>query len=517
LFALFALRAFCWLVFTNDDSIDVLSPNNLGDLPLHLTYIRYLARGARFWPQNPIFSGVPLHYPAGIDIFNALLHLVGCDDFRALIWVGLIGSAVTCYALLRWGRWFAVIGFLCNGGIVGWKYFHHFAFRIQDYQSDVDWKSIPLSMFVTQRGLLYAIPTGVLLLAVWRAQWFGKEGERAVRMPLWVQVLLYGTMPLFHLHTFIFLSVLLAFWLCLGGGNKMTLEVLDIVLWAVLPATICVSLVTGLFQGGQSAAGVVHVHAGWMQDGAPFFRYWFTNFGVLPILAGVLLVWAGLRYRRAPESQAALGFAAPSIVLFVIACFVMFAPWAWDNTKLMIWCYLAILPFIHEMLLEETGAWGWVLRGSNYPLLFFSGFISLLGGLDGSHTGYEIAKRSELEPVSFAVNGISPDVTFAGWPTYNHPLLLSGCKMVEGYAGHLFSHGIDYEARDAELTRMMSGASDWRAIAQQLHVRYLYWGPMEEENYTGSAKPWKNLPVMAAGDWGTIYDLGDEPPVVTPH
>ena len=42
----FGLRAFCWLVFVNGDSIYVLSPNNLGDLPLHLTYIRYFAKGA---------------------------------------------------------------------------------------------------------------------------------------------------------------------------------------------------------------------------------------------------------------------------------------------------------------------------------------------------------------------------------------------------------------------------------------------------------------------------------------
>ncbi len=144
--------------------------------------------------------------------------------------------------------------------------------------------------------------------------------------------------------------------------------------------------------------------------------------------------------------------------------------------------------------------------------MFFSGFISLAGGIDRSHTGYEIAKRSELDGVEFAVRYLPPDSTFAGWPTYNHPLLLCGCKMVEGYAGHLFSHGIDYEARDAELTSMMMGAPDWRAIADDLHVRYLFWGSREEDAYPGSTKPWKDLPVAAAGDWGTIYDLGDAPP-----
>jgi hypothetical protein len=511
LFAGFAVRAFCWLVYFDGDSISVLSPNNLGDLPLHLTYIRYFAKGARFWPQNPIYSGIPLHYPAGIDIFNALLHLAGCDDFRALIWVGLAGSAVTCYALLRWGGWFAVMGFLCNSGLAGWKFFHHYAFRFQDYQQAVDWKSIPLSMFVTQRGLLYAIPAGLLLLAVWRAQWFRDPGEPepGVRMPLWVQVTLYGTMPLFHLHTFLFLSALLGWWIVLGhAGVRLRAEAGDLVLWSVLPATACVSLVAGLFQQGQSVAKVIHLKPGWMQEDQEFFRYWFMNFGVLPLLVLALLVWIVLRYRDRAAVRNAFAFVFPSVFVFCVACVVMFAPWEWDNTKIMIWAYLCVLPFIHEMLVEIPGIMGIPVRAICYILLFFSGFVSLVGGLDGRHTGFEIAKRSELEPVSFAVQFLPPDSTFAGWPTYNHPLLLCGCKMVEGYAGHLFSHGIAYEAREEELKAMMMGAPEWRAMANDLNVRYLYWGEMEEQGYPGSTKPWEDLPVVAAGTWGTIYDLG---------
>ena len=514
-FALFALRAFCWLVFYNGDSIMVLSPNNLGDLPLHLTYIRYFAKGARFWPQNPIYSGVPLHYPAGIDIFNALLHLAGCDDFRALIWVGLAGSAVTCYALLRWGGWFAVMGFLCNSGLAGWKFFHHFAWRIEDYQQAMDWKSIPLSMFVTQRGLLYAIPAGLLLLAVWRAQWFREpdEPEPAVRMPLWVQVMLYGTMPLFHLHTFLFLSAILGWWIVLGRpGVRLRYEVTDLILWAVLPATVCVSLVTGLFQRGQSAAGVVHLKPGWMQEDQEFFRYWFMNFGILPLMALALLVWTIMRYRQSARARQAFYFVLPSLSVFGVACFVMFAPWEWDNMKIMIWAYMGILPFLHEMLLEVPGKLRFPVRAFSYIGLFFSGFVSLIGGLDGRYRGYEISKRSELEPVEFAVGFLPPDVTFAGWPTYNHPLLLSGCKMVEGYAGHLFSHGINYEGRDEQVKAMMMGAPQWRAIADGLNVRYLFWGASEREQYPGSTEPWKDLPVVAAGPWGTIYDLGGAVP-----
>ena len=536
LFALFALRAFCWMVFVNGDSINVLSPNNLGDLPLHLTFIRYLAKGARFWPENPLYSGIALHYPAGIDIFNALLELVGCDDYRALIWVGLAGSALTCYALLRWGRWFAVMGFLCNGGLAGWRCFHHFKFEIADFQQPMAWKSIPLSMFVTQRGLLYALPAGLLLIATWRCQWFSgpdakEDGRPAIRMPLWVQVALYGTMPLFHVHTFMFLSVLLGFWLLIGReGVRLRYEVLDLVLWAILPATICICYVTGLFQRGPSATGMIHCVPGWMQGDQPFFTFWFQNFGWLPVILAALIVWMLIKrpfrvvVARAKGQSAGrlivrypafIAFAFPGVMLFLVCCYVMFAPWEWDNMKLMMWCYIAVLPFIHEALLLIPAYPGAPLRILCYVLLFFSGFISLIGGIDRTHTGYEIAKRSELDPVSFAVRSLPPDATFAGWPTYNHPLLLCGCKMVEGYAGHLNSYGIKYQDRLAALTRMMNGDADWLAVASSLHVNYLYWGPREAAAYPNSTQPWRTFPVVAAGDWGTIYDIApDSPPPI---
>jgi len=517
LFALFALRAFCWLVYYKDDAICVLSPNNLGDMSLHLTYINYLAKGATFWPQNPIYSGIALHYPAGIDIFNAMLKLAGCDVFRALIWVGLIGSALTCYALLRWGGWFAVIGFLCNGGLAGWKFFHHFRLHFEDFQDFVAWKSIPLSMLVTQRGLLYAIPAGLLLLATWRAQWFrdSKDARPAVRMPQWVQVVLYSTMPLFHLHTFMFLSALLGCWVLMGSETypRLRYEIMDIILWAILPATICVSLVPGLFhRGQQSAAHVVHLQLGWMQDNHSFFGFWFNNFGLLLLLAPALLAWTIWRYRKSPAAQNSFAFVFPSIFVFCLSCVVMFAPWEWDNMKIMIWSYIAILPFLHEMLLWIPEPNGPPVRIGCYIILFFSGFVSLIGGIDESHTGYPIAYRSELDAVTFAVRNLPADATFAGYPTYNHPLLLSGCKMLEGYSGHLFSHGIDYQARDQMVKRMMLGASDWQSIAAALHVRYLYWGSLEQANYSKSKQPWKDYPIVAAGAWGAIYDLNPAAP-----
>src|SRR5215212_878905 len=231
-FGFFAFRSFCWLLFSDGNQLKVQSPNNLGDLSLHIAYIKNFAAGVPLWPENPIHPFSYLRYPAGTDIWNALLLLLGIDLTRGLIWAGLVGSLASFYALYRWGGAFAVAGFLFNGGLAGFQILR--TWKWLDYQGDktVAWKSLPLSMFVTQRGLLYALPAGLLLLYQWRAKYFQgaaaskqpsvKNDERfgsSAPLPFWVEITLYATMPLFHLHTFIALSVVAAFLFALGDTS----------------------------------------------------------------------------------------------------------------------------------------------------------------------------------------------------------------------------------------------------------------------------------------------------------
>src|SRR5205085_12615091 len=122
--------------------------------------------------------------------------------------------------------------------------------------------------------------------------------------------------------------------------------------------------------------------------------------------------------------------AFPALFIFLICCFVKFAPWEWDNTKLMVWSYLALLPFLWQHLLAGRPAW---VRGLACVALFGSGFLSTLGGIDQTHRGFPVASQLELDGVTQAVRPIPIGERFAGAPTYNHPLLLCGRKMVLGY------------------------------------------------------------------------------------
>src|SRR5437588_3229886 len=190
-FAIFAVRSFCWLLFVDGSELKIQSPVNLGDLGLHLTHIQFFANGVRLWPSNPIYVfSDHLRYPAGIDFFNALLLKAGVDLIPGLVWIGLLASVATLFAFYRWGGGFAIAGFLFNGGLAGFQFVPNFTFV--DYQdvNNIAWKSIPLTMFVTQRGLLYALPAGLVLLWHWREKYFRSKEDRhrSGPLPFWVEL-----------------------------------------------------------------------------------------------------------------------------------------------------------------------------------------------------------------------------------------------------------------------------------------------------------------------------------------
>ncbi len=514
IFAIFALRSFIWLLYVDGTELKIQSPVNLGDLGLHLTHIKFFANGVRLWPSNPIYVGSEhLRYPAGIDLFNALLLKINVGLIPGLVWVGLIASIATFYAFYRWGGAFAVAGFLFNGGIAGFQFLK--TFDVSDYQdvNHVAWKCIPLTMFVTQRGLLYAIPAGLILLWHWREKFYGKAEQDRNRgpLPFWLELSFYAAMPLFHIHTFMALSILLVCLFVAGDAPERS-HILKLVLSALVPATFLVWLITDHFH----ARSVIEFNWGWVQrnDGEfkmPFFRFWFFNFGMLVPLVLTLVGMLGYRVwkegfksgRKQPE-EIAFVFGATAIFLFTF--FVKTAPWGWDNLKIMVWSYFIVLPYLWRNLIIQ---WERPIRWAVCFGLFASGFISLFGGLAAGKGGFGFAQRGEVDAVDAAVRKMPIEARFASWPTYNHPLLLSGRKVVMGYPGHLWTQGFDdYGKTNDLLARLMQGASDWRDLARTLHVRYIFWGREEKANYQASTRPWEKTAALAAsGTWGAIYDL----------
>jgi hypothetical protein len=608
-FAVFAVRSFCWLLYIDSSELKIQSPNNLGDLSLHLTLIQNFANGVALWPDSPIFVFSKLRYPAGVDLFNALLSLVHIDLLIGLVWVGLLASLAIFYGFYRWGGTFAVAGFLFNGGIAGFQFLKTFKFL--DYQGaaadiahkPIAWKSIALSMLVTQRGWLYAIPAGLVLLWHWREKFFSHSlmaevgdpgqsddglksepaavsanGYRKGPLPWWVELSIYASMPLFHLHTFIALTIVLVVGLFFERATEIKF-IVDLIrkdgmagigrlishpkMWpeifraapirrhaaalliaAFIPATFFVWLTTDQFH----AASVLKWHPGWAQDStefaapffrlgpkdfgsstsfglllqktwngviAPFFQFWLPNFGLWVPLALALVglcvwrIWKG-KWRWGDRPPADIAFVVAAVVIFAFGYFVQTAPWEWDNLKLMVWGYFLILPFLWS---DVIGRWAFPERAATCLLLFGSGFITLLGGLSAGHPGFGLIERARLDHIGTALRPLPMDARFATYPTFNHPVLLQGRKVVLGYPGHLWTEGFDYGKANDQLTALMNGAANWRDSAKALGVRYIFWGQDERTNYQSSSRPWEATAfLVASGDWGAIYDLAKAAP-----
>ena len=600
-FAVFAVRSFCWLLYIDSSELKIQSPNNLGDLSLHLTLIKNFANGVALWPDNPIYVFSKLRYPAGIDLFNALLSLVHVDLLIGLAWVGLLASLAIFYGFYRWGGTFAVAGFLFNGGIAGFQFLKTFQFL--DYQGTaadvahkpIAWKSIALSMLVTQRGWLYAIPAGLVLLWHWREKFFSgptinpnssteaspqtddtatnQSHPRKGPLPWWVELSIYASMPLFHLHTFIALTIVLVvglfferaseikfivnlirkdgmagigrlishpkMWPEIFRGAPIRRHAAALLIAAFIPATFFVWLTTDQFR----ASSVLKWHPGWAQDStelgapffrlgpkdfgsstsfglllqktwngviAPFFQFWLPNFGLwVPLALGLVglcvwRIWKG-KWRWGDRPPADIAFVVAAVVIFAFGYFVQTAPWDWDNLKLMVWGYFLILPFLWS---DIIGRWAFPERAATCLLLFGSGFITLLGGLSAGHPGFGLIERARLDHIGTVLRPLQMEARFATYPTYNHPVLLQGRKVVLGYPGHLWTEGFDYGKANDQLTALMNGAANWRDAAKALGVRYIFWGQDERTNYQSSSRPWEATAfLVASGDWGAIYDL----------
>jgi hypothetical protein len=512
IFAIFAVRSFCWLLYIDNEQLKIQSPNNLGDLALHITYIRNFANGVPMWPDNPIYVFSKMRYPAGIDLFNGLLSCLNIDLTRGLVWTGLFASLATFYAFLRWGGPFAVAGFLFNGGIIGFQFVQTLQFIDYQGSNTIAWKSIPLSMFLTQRGLLYAIPAGLLLLWHWRETFF-RDRRPNGPLPFWLELSLYGTMPLFHIHTFLALSiVLVSLFVC--GDRSTRRHAGKLVASALVPATFFVWLITDHFHAGS----VLEWHPGWAQNVEEFKRpwflqFWWENFGLwFPLVIGLVGIcgwrlWK-TRVRWGQKMSEETTFLLAAVTIFLLALLVKTAPWEWDNLKIMIWAYFLVLPFLWEMIRR----WSLPVRIAVCIMLFGSGFVSLFGGLAAGREGFGFANRSELDMIAIALRKLPVEARFAAYPTYNHPLLLQGRKVALGYPGHLWTQGFKYNESYDQLTNMMKGVGNWQETARRLGVRYIFWGREEATNYPTSTTPWvaTQRAVATASTWGTIYDLTEK-------
>ena len=396
-----------------------------------------------------------------------------------------MASLVLLFALWRWAGAARRGGVRLSGGFDVSRLEPGALLRPDD--PELPWKNLLLALFVPQRGFLFALPAGLLLF--WSAR------EKLLRskpgLPGVVEGLLWGAMPLFHVHTFLVFSVVVAAW---SVARRRVAEMRGSLLVAVPLATFGVWQVTN----GFAVARVVWWKPGWMIGAENPLLFLLENFGLLVPLAVAALIRP--RPDRKVEDRLQLG---AGLALFVALFFLMLAPWEWDNTKAFVWAVLLMLGPLPAWLEARPPA----LRTAIVALLLLPGVPAALGGFLASQP-LAVFDRAEKDEVCAAIRSVPITARVATAQAFDHPVGLCGRAIVAGYAGHLWSHGLSARPVEERLARLMKGEPGWEEEARDLGASHVFWGRREARAFPESRRPWaRDAALVWKGGSGELYRL----------
>ena len=498
------------------------------DWSSHASYATSFAYGDNLPPQNPIFAGTPFRYPFGSDFASALLLAGGWTVPAALAWPGWAMTVLALSGLILWSRRLtggigagviAVTLTLLGGGLGFWFFFGD-ARRLgvidalthlpQSYDRfdppvNIQWYNPILSWYLPQRSFVFgaAIVMAVVLLitaplqatalfgwrrtlAAIRAGWrhWSLKSEAVAFL---IAGALAGTLPFFHVHALVALGLVVLCWAVLFPRPA----------WIAFFAAMAVLAVPRLVLAVPGDPGLSPEHqypqlmAGWMSHyDAPSSGYdfpvwfWLKNTGLFwPLLLLALLSPLALRGR------ARLLIAGFSLV-FLVANIVKFQPWDWDNSKLLVFWYMASAVAVGAMLIRvfRIAAVGPALAGIAWLTLIASGALSLLQFLPPQGPSYLWFSAEDIQlaaqirqltpPKAVFVTGADPSNEIAAYP--NNPVAdLAGRSVLMSYPGWLWSYGINYAQREADIRRVYNGGQAALDLLHHYHADYVVVGPSE--------------------------------------
>ena len=502
--------------------------NTWSDWASHASYATSFVFGHNLPPQNPIFAGTPFRYPFAADFVSALLIAGGWSIPNALAWPSWALTVLVLSGLILWGRrltggigagLIAVTLTLLGGGLGFWFFFGdarqlglinaltHLpkGYDRFDPPVNIQWYNPILSWYLPQRSFVFgaAIVIAVLLLITaplmatplmgWRtatqaiAAGWRRWSMKSEAVAFIVAGALAGSLPFVHLHALVALGLVT---LCLALLYPRPAWIGFFVAMAILAVPRLLFAVPG-------DAGLSPEHqypqlmAGWMSHyGAPTAGYdfppwfWIKNTGLFwPLLLLALLSSLALR------GQARLLIAAFSLV-FVVANIVKFQPWDWDNSKLLVFWYMGSAVAVGAMLLRlwRVAIAGPALAAVAWLTLIASGVLSLLQFLPPQGPAYLWFSAEDLQlaaevrqltpPTSIFVTGADPANEIAAYPT-NPVADLAGRSVLMSYPGWLWSYGINYAQREADIFRIYQGGPTALDLLHHYHADYVVVGPSE--------------------------------------
>ena len=499
--------------------------NTWSDWSFHASVISAFAYGHNLPPQNPVFAGTPFRYPFAPDFASALLVGGGWSIPAALTWPSWAMTVLALSGLILWARRLtgglgagvvAVTLTLLGGGLGFW-YLNGDAARLGllkalthiprtydrfDPPVNIQWYNPILSYYLPQRSLVFgaAIVMAVVVLLTplllgtpffrWRetvatisSSW-RRWTVKSETVAFLVAGGLTGLLPLFHVHSLLVLGIVTGCWALLFPRPA----------WLGFFAVMLLLAVPRLLMAVPGDPGAPPEHQyprwliGWMSGTDNPLWFWIKNTGLFwPLLLLALLSPLALRGR-------ARLLIAPFSLVFLVANLIKFQPWDWDNSKLLVFWYMASAVAVGALLVRISRAHpaGAVVALTIWLSLVASGVLSLLQFLppqgpayvwySNEEVGLAAQVRRQTPPRSVFVTGQEPNNAIAD---------LAGRPVLMSYPGWLWSQGINYAQREVDIALIYQGGPESLALLRLYHADYIVIGPRERNDYHPNADVFK--------------------------
>ncbi|HXA84950.1 MAG TPA: hypothetical protein VNZ47_07750 [Candidatus Dormibacteraeota bacterium] len=553
-------------VFERPDGIYTGVTNNLGDLPLHLQVINSFVQGHNLPPEDPTFAGVRFAYPFLVDFLAAMLVRAGAGVIFAMwlqnmvLAMAFIGALHYWTILLTRNRLAGAIApllVLFNGGLGWWLLFSDtpvdgFFLQLGNLQHDytivpnsiLRWGNSLTTLFVPQRSILFGLPLAITIFCQW---WLAisqqedappaneptatsaleqrnavsakvsksrnkrsRKAAGAVLQPeppnfylrrMLAAGLCAGLLPLIHAHIFLaVMAVAACLALIFRSAWRSWLYFFAVALIVSAPEILWLANT-----GGVTTRSYLAWQPGWDHGQHNIVWFWFVNTGLFIPLLVVALLWRRGTFKLPPRL---VRFYVPFIFCFIVPNMVKVAPWVWDNIKVLFLWYVASAPLVAWLLAR----W-W--QGRSFVRWLAPAVLATLvlaGALDVLRVVSEASEYREFDAPGIAAASLisaqaSPRALVLHAPTYNSPVFLTGRRSLLGYPGWMWSRGLDYSQRSADIERIYSGGPEAEALLRQYNVDYVLVGPLELAAFKVNEQFWSKYKRLSPAGAYRVYQI----------
>ncbi|MBI5635533.1 hypothetical protein HY993_01050 [Candidatus Micrarchaeota archaeon] len=453
------------------------SGSTWGDLPFHASLITFFTQQVKL--EYPIFAGHALGYYFGFDFLSSILVKGGMELSLAIAAPNALYSALFACALyllavkVSGSKKAAAIALMLvffTGGL-GFLDFLNQAnasgfmgldkiVSARDFsrspENGFEWSNIVVDLILPQRSAAigFAAALSAMLLVILAVEEKKKQGGAWNKKIVFASLLL-GLTPLFHAT-----SAVVGAFVCAG---ILLLKRREWLVQFLAPAGLLALPQVGLMLG--QAGGFVRFAPGWMFNGdfLGWLWFWLKNAGPLFVLA-----LAGVAFLDSRQRKYLAAFAA----IFITANLLVFQPWAYDNTKFLVYALFAAA-ISAGVLLSKLGEEKNALVKAAIALILlasiFSGALSVSRQVQNSFLLYS---NEEISLAKWISGNTEKNAVFLSDARHNSVLTLAGRSNYLGYSGWLWTHGINWRPRAAQVQEMLEGRDNAVSLIKENNLSY---------------------------------------------